>query len=272
MCGHCGCTPTKGNKAHDHHHEHGHSHEHGHHHDHDHDHGHSHDHHGHDDDRRVVELSTSIMAKNDNFAQWNRGFFAAKGIAVLNIVSSPGSGKTAILERTLRDLGKSLKLGVIVGDLATDNDAKRLRQHGVEAVQITTGTACHLDAHMVQHAMEDLSLNGLNVLFVENVGNLVCPATFDLGEDVRVVVTSVTEGEDKPLKYPPIFHNADLVLLNKIDLAAAVDFRREAALENLHIASPKAKVLEVSAKTGTGMDAWYDFVRGVATSKRPAKK
>lgn len=248
MCDHCGCaTPAKG-----HHHHHGHG---------------DHHHHEHDDASRTIALHQNLMAQNDRLAERNRGFFHGRGIAALNLVSSPGSGKTALLERTLQDLGGELKMATIVGDLATDNDAQRLRRTGAPSVQIMTGTVCHLDAHMIQHAVEDLDTKGLQVLFIENVGNLVCPAGFDLGEDLRVVVTSVTEGEDKPLKYPSIFQNAHVVLLNKIDLAEAVGFDRATALANLRSAAPGAQILEVSVRKGTGMNAWYDLLRALATKK-----
>lgn len=201
------------------------------------------------------------MAKNDLLAQQNRGFFKGRGTVAINIVSSPGSGKTAILEATLRDLKGELQMATVVGDLATDNDAQRLRASGAPSIQITTGTVCHLDAHMVQHAVEELGRAPVDLLFIENVGNLVCPAGFDLGEDARVVVTSVTEGEDKPQKYPSIFQNADAVLLNKMDIADAVGFNRTKALEAIREAAPGAVIFEVSARTGAGMDAWYDFLR-----------
>ena len=155
-----------------------------------------------------------------------------------------------------------------MGDLATENDAKRLRRHGAPAIQITTGTACHLDAHMVQHAMEDLDLDRIDLLIIENVGNLVCPASFDLGEDARVVVMSVTEGEDKPLKYPVIFQDAAVVLVNKCDLAAAVEFRRDDALAAVRQVAPGAKILEVSARTGVGMAAWYDLLKARVASRK----
>jgi hydrogenase nickel incorporation protein HypB len=256
MCDHCGCsTPKPGS-----HHHHGHDH------DHDHDHHHDHDH-AHDDEHRVIALHQNLMAANDRLAERNRGYFMGRGMAVLNLVSSPGSGKTALLERTLQDLSGELKMGTIVGDLATDNDARRLRKSGAPSVQITTGTVCHLDAHMIQHALADLSAPDLQVLFIENVGNLVCPANFDLGEDLRVVVTSVTEGEDKPLKYPSIFQNANIVLLNKVDIADAVGFDRTIALANLQAAAPGARILEVSARTGTGMSAWYEVLRGLVQRK-----
>ena len=255
MCDHCGCsTPKPGHHHHDH--EHGHDHGPG-----------GHHHHHDDEERQVISLHQNLMAKNERLAERNRGYFMGRGMAVLNLVSSPGSGKTALVERTLQDLAGELKMGTIVGDLATDNDARRLRKSGAPSVQITTGTVCHLDAHMVQHALEDLAAPDLQVLFIENVGNLVCPANFDLGEDLRVVVTSVTEGEDKPLKYPSIFQNANIILLNKIDLADAVGFDRKTALANLQAAAPGARILEVSARTGAGMNTWYDVLRGLVKNK-----
>lgn len=216
----------------------------------------------------MVDVRASILSANDRLAEQNRGVFRALRLPVLNLVSSPGSGKTAILERTLADLGRELRMGVIVGDLATENDAKRLRRHGAPAVQIATGTMCHLDAHLVQHALDELDLRSLDLLFIENVGNLVCPASFDLGEDERAVVTSVTEGEDKPLKYPVIFQAASLVLVNKIDLAGAAAFAREAAIANIRQAAPGAEILECSARTGEGMEAWYERLRLRVKQKR----
>jgi len=170
-----------------------------------------------------------------------------------------GSGKTALLERTLRALPRA---AAIVGDLQTENDADRLRATGAQAVQIVTGATCHLDAHMVAHALEKLDVAGLETLFIENVGNLVCPASYDLGETKRVVLLSVTEGEDKPLKYPVIFRNADLVLVTKTDLAAAVGFDREKALAAIRQTAPRAQILEVSARTGAGCDAWLAWLAG----------
>ncbi len=193
-------------------------------------------------------------------AERNRGFFHARGLLVLNVLSSPGSGKTTFLRETLRRLGPQRKAGVIVGDLATDNDAESLRQSGAPVVQITTGTVCHLEAEMVARAVNRLDLNGLQLLIIENVGNLVCPASYDLGEDLHVVLLSVTEGEDKPLKYPPMFQLADVVVISKIDLAEACGFNREALLTNLRRIAPKAQVFETSARTGQGMDAWCDFL------------
>lgn len=257
MCGHCGCSTAV-------HHDHGH-------HGHAHDHGHHHDHHHHDGpDHHVIEIERSILSKNDLLAARNREHFAAHGIAVLNIVSSPGSGKTAILERSFQDLGQRMNMAVVVGDLATDNDARRLRSKNATAIQISTGTTCHLDAHMVGHAVEELDLDKLELLFIENVGNLVCPAAFDLGEDLRVVVTSVTEGEDKPLKYPVIFEGADIVLVSKIDLAQAVEFKRSVALKNIAAVAPRARIIEVSSKTGQGMDLWYEVLDVVVEEKHHA--
>lgn len=221
---------------------------------HPHDHSHAHDH---DGPARTVDVQKPALALNQRHADQNRGWFRAKGLKVFNLLSSPGSGKTALLERTLRDIPRA---AAIVGDLQTDNDAARLRASGAQAIQITTGATCHLDAHMVLHALERLQTDGLRYLFIENVGNLVCPASYDLGEDRRVVLLSVTEGEDKPLKYPVIFLHADLVLVSKIDLAAAVGFDRATALANVRQTAPKAKIVEISAKTGAGLDAWYAWL------------
>lgn len=252
MCDHCGCS-TPSSPPRDQAHAHGHE---------------RHHHHDHEEERRTIALHQSLMAKNDRLAEQNRGFFKARGTLALNLVSSPGSGKTALIEATLRALKGEFRMATIVGDLATDRDAQRLRAAGAPSVQITTGTVCHLDAHMVQHAVEDLGDAPVDILFIENVGNLVCPSNFDLGERLRVVVTSVTEGEDKPLKYPSIFQHADVVLLNKIDIADAVGFAREPALANLRVAAPRAKILEVSARTGAGLDAWFALLREHA--RRPA--
>lgn len=199
-------------------------------------------------------------------AEQNRGFFKAKKLLVLNVLSSPGSGKTTLLERMGTDLAGRLRMGVIVGDLATDNDARRLRTRGLPVIQIATGTLCHLDAAMVQQAMEKMPLDQMDLLVIENVGNLVCPASFDLGEKIRVVLLSSTEGEDKPLKYPPIFQSAHVVLVTKMDMAQAAGFDRETALNNIRRVAPQAAVMEISSKTGAGMDAWYSHL----SSQRPA--
>jgi hydrogenase nickel incorporation protein HypB len=279
MCQECGCglpgEKPVGISAHHHEHDHDHPHDHGHgHHHHHHDeHGHSYFHsHSHGDhehvhshdavpgQHRVLEVRQAILEKNDRLAERNRGFFHARGLLVLNVLSSPGSGKTTFIRETVRRLGKRLKTGVIVGDLATDNDAQRLRESGAPVVQITTGTVCHLEAEMVARAIKELDLTGVQLLIIENVGNLVCPASYDLGEDLRVVLLSVTEGEDKPLKYPPMFQSAGVAVVSKLDLAAACDFKRDQVAANLKRLAPQAQVFEVSAKTGQGMDAWCEFL------------
>jgi hydrogenase nickel incorporation protein HypB len=218
-----------------------------------------------------VDVRQSVLSLNDRLAEQNRGFFRGKGLHVLNLLSGPGAGKTTLIEKTQAALGAEVPMATIVGDLETENDADRIRESGGTAVQITTGEVCHLDAHMVQHALEKLSIDGVKLLFIENVGNLVCPASFDLGEQARVVLMSVTEGEDKPLKYPVIFHNADVVLVTKTDLAEAVEFDRAKALDHVRRVAPKAKVLDVSAKKGDGMDAWLDWLRvSVSSAGVPA--
>jgi hydrogenase nickel incorporation protein HypB len=276
MCKECGCglpgeDPAR-ITAHQHEPEHEHEHGPGEHHGHTHPHSHSHPHsHGHSpapehapnpaaDSLRTVQVRQAILSKNDRIAEQNRGFFRARGLCVLNVLSSPGSGKTTLLRETVRALDSKLKSGIIVGDLATDNDAQKLRASGAPVVQITTGTMCHLEANMVARALKQLPLEGLKLLIIENVGNLVCPASYDLGEDLRVVLFSVTEGEDKPLKYPPMFQAANAVVISKIDLAGACDFAREQALANIRRIAPKARIFETSAKTGQGMDAWRDYL------------
>ena len=239
MCDSCGCGDP-----HSHEHSHGHAHSHGH-------------DHGHPPPVRTLPVQKSALELNQRLADQNRGWFRAKGLKVFNLLSSPGSGKTTLLERTLRDVPRA---AAIVGDLQTENDAVRLRASGAQAIQITTGATCHLDAHMVAHALDKLDVSGLATLFIENVGNLVCPASYDLGEAKRVVLLSVTEGEDKPLKYPVIFRNADLVLVTKIDLAEAVGFDREKALAAIRQTAPRAQILELSARSGTGLDAWYAWL------------
>ncbi|MGD0488519.1 MAG: hydrogenase nickel incorporation protein HypB [Syntrophorhabdales bacterium] len=237
---------------------------------HEHDHEHPHHHHDHASSR-VIEVRQSIFAANDRLAERNRGFFSALGLPVLNVLSSPGSGKTTFLQRTIEKLGQPGRIGVIVGDLETDNDARRLRTTGAQVVQITTGTLCHLDADMVARAVGNLSPKLLDLLFIENVGNLVCPSEFDLGENLRVVLLSVTEGEDKPLKYPPLFHAADIVVLTKTDMSEAAEFDRDAALTNIRRINPAARIFEVSARKDKGMDAWCDYLRQVqatATANR----
>ena len=211
---------------------------------------------------RIVTVRQNILKANDEQAASNRLLFAQHGLHVLNLASSPGAGKTALLERTLKDLGAQMRLAVAVGDLATENDAIRLRQWGVQAEQIVTGTVCHLDAAMIGAVLPRFDLAALDVLLLENVGNLVCPASYDLGETARAVLLSTTEGEDKPLKYPTIFNTADVVVVTKMDIAQAVGYDRTLALENIDRARPGVKVIEVSSRTGEGMEAWYAFVRG----------
>lgn len=232
------------------------------------DYSHSHSHHAHDshEHTHVIPVHQGILAKNDRIAARNRDFFRDRGILALNLLSSPGAGKTAIIERMAQDLprlDRSLKMSVIVGDLATDNDAQRLRTAGTTAVQITTGTACHLEADLVAQAMSQLDWQGLNLLVIENVGNLVCPASYDLGESIRVVVLSVTEGEDKPLKYPTMFKTADVILISKVDVTAAVGCDLDLAIDNIHRVAPQAKLFQVSARTGVGLEDWYDYLARV---------
>ena len=213
---------------------------------------------------RLVQLEIDILAKNNDFAARNRRWFAAHGVQALNLVSSPGSGKTTLLCATIRRLHGTQAVAVIEGDQQTANDAERIRATGAPAVQINTGKGCHLDADMIARALPRLPLDPGTLLFIENVGNLVCPAAFDLGEAAKVAILSVTEGEDKPLKYPDIFAAASLVLLNKSDLLPHLDFDLEYALDCLRRVNPRAPVLSVSAKTGEGLDAWLAWLRAPA--------
>jgi hydrogenase nickel incorporation protein HypB len=212
---------------------------------------------------RVVEMQARLLDANDRQAAANRARLSALGIRALNLVSSPGAGKTTLLERTLDALAGEMRCAVLVGDLETDNDARRLRREGVPVAQITTGGTCHLDASMVARGLDALALDGVRLLFIENVGNLVCPASFDLGENRRITLLSCTEGEDKPLKYPPIFTSAHAVALNKIDAAAALGFDRTAALANIRRVAPQAEVMEISARTGEGLDHWLAYLRAM---------
>ncbi|MBS1706306.1 MAG: hydrogenase nickel incorporation protein HypB [Armatimonadetes bacterium] len=209
---------------------------------------------------RVLAVGKAILEKNDGLASRLREEFKRQGIFVLNVVSSPGSGKTELLAKTLRLLTSQIKVGVIVGDLATNHDAERLSGHGAEVLQIETDGYCHLEANMIQSAADQLGVVGLDLLIIENVGNLVCPASHDLGEDIRVTLLSVTEGEDKPLKYPTIFKSSQAVVITKTDLATAVEFDRELAITNISSVTPQAKILETSARTGAGIEAWAEFL------------
>ncbi len=290
MCMTCGCGPDNthidGEHLH-HHHDHGHgAHVHGpgcgHDHSHDHGHGHGHDHshdHAHHshapgmDAKRVVQIEQDILAKNNAYAQANRAQFAAQGIFALNLVSSPGSGKTTLLCKTIQMLGDQ-PLAVIEGDQQTSQDAERIRATGAPAIQINTGKGCHLDAHMVGHALQRLELADQSLLLIENVGNLVCPAAFDLGEAHKVAVLSVTEGEDKPIKYPDMFRAASVMLLNKVDLLPYLSYDVNAAIAFARKVNPRIRVIQVSATTGQGMDEWLQFLRDglkvAAYARRPA--
>jgi hydrogenase nickel incorporation protein HypB len=209
----------------------------------------------------TVPLHADLLAPNNRDAAANRARWRALGLLTINVVSSPGAGKTTLLSRTIELLRPEHAAGVVVGDLETDNDARRLRATGAPAVQIATGTLCHLDARLVAEAAAGLPLADLDLLIIENIGNLVCPADFDLGEDLRVTLLAVTEGEDKPLKYPPIYRNADVVLITKTDLAEACGFDRDAALASIRAVNPRAEIIELSSRGGAGLDAWCSLLR-----------
>jgi len=279
MCTVCGCgegeTRVEDEVAHSHHHSHEHDHnhhhhEHGHHHDHSHEHSQGDLHFGRGEARahvpglsqeRMVQIAQDILGKNDRYAAANRKRFAERGMFVLNLVSSPGSGKTTLLTETIERLKDALSIGVIEGDQQTTNDADRIRATGAPAVQINTGKGCHLDAHMVGHALERLGLPDDSLLLVENVGNLVCPAAFDLGEHHKVAILSVTEGEDKPLKYPDMFHAADLMLLNKVDLLPHLNFDVDKCIGYARRVKPDIRVMQISATHGDGMEEWLAWIR-----------
>jgi hydrogenase nickel incorporation protein HypB len=260
MCAVCGCGAGEVRLEPGQHH-HGHSHDHNHEHGHDHDHDHHHHDHDHGSQSRLVKIEQDLLAKNDAYAAANRTSFNALGVLALNLVSSPGSGKTSLLVETVNRLKGELPVAVIEGDQQTSMDAERIRATGAPAIQINTGKGCHLDAHMTGHAFDHLKPPAGSVLFIENVGNLVCPAMFDLGEEHRVVLVSVTEGEDKPLKYPDMIRSSDLMLITKIDLLPHLDFDAEALAANARKINPGIKILKVSARTGEGMDAWLGFIR-----------
>jgi len=246
MCTVCGC----GDASHDHH-------------DHEHPHDHGSHHHSHIDGLapgRMIQIERDILGHNDAHAADNRAWLAARGIFALNLVSSPGSGKTALLCRTIAAIGERYPVAVIEGDQQTSNDADRIRASGAPALQINTGKGCHLDAAMVGSALEQLKPADESVLFIENVGNLVCPAAFDLGEAYKVAILSVTEGEDKPLKYPDMFHAAGMMVLNKIDLLPYVDFDVDACIANARRVNPDIVVLQLSARTGEGMESWLAWL------------
>jgi len=258
MCGTCGCgddnitrysIPGKEIKEENHEHEHNHPH------DHNHDHHHSHSH--------EINLERDVLSENQMVAERNRGFFEALNIQTLNLVSSPGSGKTSILERTIKDIGNELNFSIIEGDQQTTNDADRIAEAGAPVIQVNTGNGCHLDAEMINHAVKQLKPKNGSVLMIENVGNLVCPSMFDLGESKRVVIISTTEGEDKPLKYPPMFETSQLCLINKVDLLPYLDFDLEKLKEYAKRVNHHLEFIEVSAKTGEGMKEWYEWLRNI---------
>jgi hydrogenase nickel incorporation protein HypB len=275
MCGTCGCgtdnngpTVLKPGE-----HQHSHSHEGHHHHDHDghlhthshdgHSHTHSHDGHthSHDHKHKVLEIEQDILQNNQVLAARNRGFFEAKNVFALNLVSSPGSGKTSILERTLSDLKEEIPFYVIEGDQQTLNDANRIDALNIPVVQINTGKGCHLESDVVYKAVKKLELQNDAILMIENVGNLVCPSMFDLGESKRVVIISTTEGEDKPIKYPDMFHTADICIINKIDLLPYVNIDMEKLKNYALQVNPNLQFFEVSATNGDGMEAWYKWLK-----------
>ena len=267
MCGTCGCgtenngpiilKPGEENHSHGNHHHHdGHSHSHDeHHHD-----GHSHSH-EHNHQHKVLEIEQDILQNNQLLAARNRGYFEAKNIFTLNLVSSPGSGKTALLERTLADLKNEISFYVIEGDQQTLNDANRIAAHDVPVVQINTGKGCHLESDMVFDAVKKLKIEDNSILMIENVGNLVCPSMFDLGENKRVVIISTTEGEDKPIKYPDMFYTSDVCIINKIDLLPYVNVNVDNIKKYALQVNPKLLFFEVSATTGEGMEAWYSWLK-----------
>jgi hydrogenase nickel incorporation protein HypB len=265
MCSTCGCgqpddivkITVPGEKEADNDHAHPDQlHSHDHHHDHDHHHGHDHSF-----ESREVKLEQDILYQNNLLAERNRGFFMAKNIVAINLVSSPGSGKTTLLEKTIRMLDSSVSLSIIEGDQQTSNDADRIAATGAKVVQINTGKGCHLDAHMILHAMEKLKPEQDSMLFIENVGNLVCPSMFDLGEKWRVVIMSITEGDDKPIKYPDMFHTSQVCIINKMDLLPYVDFNIEKAKDYARKVNPEIIFLEVSATKGDGMEDWIRWIR-----------
>ncbi|MBE0501719.1 MAG: hydrogenase nickel incorporation protein HypB [Desulfuromonadales bacterium] len=237
MCIDCGCTP---------------------------DHQHQHDH----ETTRKIRVEESLLAKNDRLAAANRTLFNAAGLLTLNLVSSPGSGKTTLLEKTLTDLKERFCFAVLEGDQQTANDADRIAATGVAVHQINTGAGCHLDAHMVGHGVEQFDLDATDILMIENVGNLVCPASFDLGEDLKVAVLSTTEGEDKPVKYPQMFRAAGLMIINKTDLLPYLDFDMEKCRAYALQVNPNLTILELSCRSGAGLEAWYRWLETAQIKKQ----
>lgn len=289
MCGTCGCGEEgsvsirkpgeQGSNAHAHVHEHEHAHDgqiHAHSHEHHHAHqgDHEHHHHAHQSDHphehhhadhshshgREIQLEIDVLHKNNLMAERNRGFFEAKNIRALNLVSSPGSGKTSLLEKSIREHKSKSAFYVIEGDQQTMNDAERIESAGAPVVQVNTGNGCHLDSDMINKAVKKLEPKENSILFIENVGNLVCPSLFDLGESKRVVIVSITEGEDKPIKYPNMFQSSDICIINKMDLLPHLDFDLEKMKEYARKVKPGIEFIELSVKTGEGMQKWYDYI------------
>jgi len=283
MCDTCGCgngnNPVKISRpgepdaehhvdGHSHDHEHPHDHDHDHNHDHEHphshgfhhDHDHSHDHSQNSSRQRLIRVEEDILGKNNLLASRNSGYFEAKGVVALNLMSSPGSGKTTLLERTIKALEGKRSVAVIEGDQQTMNDAERIHQTGAPVVQVNTGNGCHLDADMIRQALDQLELQQDSFLFIENVGNLVCPSLFELGEKKRIVIISVTEGEDKPLKYPTMFEHADTCVINKTDLLPYVDFNLDLVKKYALSVNPHLNLMDLSAKTGEGMEQWISWL------------
>ena len=284
MCTTCGCSDTQDARytvpgahahdyEHDHAHPHDHEHDHAHPHDHDHDHAHPHDHahlhagmHG-----RTIALEQEILAKNQALAERNRGWFEGREVLALNLMSSPGSGKTTLLECTIRALREEMRIYVVEGDQASTNDAERIRATGCAVIQVNTGTGCHLEADMLARGLQQLKPVAGSLVLIENVGNLVCPALFDLGERAKVVVLSVTEGEDKPTKYPHMFRACRLMLINKIDLLPHVRFDVDRCIAYARAVNPDIEALCLSAETGEGVEAWYQWLRReIAGQPEPA--
>jgi hydrogenase nickel incorporation protein HypB len=244
MCKDCGCSITDSNQ-HEHHHH------------------HHHHHHSNPEleDRKTVEVITKILNANDKQAESNRKHFDEYNVLAVNLMSSPGAGKTTLLEKTIEMVNNELKIGVIEGDLETNRDAERIREKGAPAYQITTGQACHLDAFMVHEGIHHLPLDQLDIVFIENVGNLVCPASYDVGSHFNVVLLSVPEGDDKPAKYPVMFRQADLMLITKTDLLPYFDFDVKKAIEEARKINPKIDVILISTKTGEGLDKWINYLK-----------
>lgn len=257
MCLECGCSETdqvtidgkpanRGHSGHDHDHHHGHDH----HHDHDH----------HHEGGREISIKQEILHKNNHIAEHNRVHLSSLGVFSMNWISAPGSGKTALLERLIKDYGSDLPIFVIEGDQQTDNDSRRIKEAGAGALQINTGAACHLDAEMIHQALHQTDLSGRKLLVIENVGNMVCPTAYDLGENLKVAIVSCPEGDDKPIKYPDLIMSADVLLINKIDLIPYLDFDLERCIDFSRKVNPQIMIFPVSAKTGEGVKAFYDWV------------